>query len=132
MKRMIGVCGLDCGPCEARIATQADDPVAKQQVAAKWREQFQNPAIDEFYVSCDGCRSGSASLCGWARVCPLRLCAIGRNVASCARCGEYDVCEKLAEFEKEIPGTKDRLAKIKAELKPATAKRARRRTKPAA
>ncbi len=136
MKKMIAVCGLDCGPCEARIATQADDMIEKQRVAAKWREEFHEPAIDVDYVTCDGCRSGSSVLiCGWCRRCPLRLCAIARDVDTCAHCGEYDVCEKVVEFDREIPGTKDRLAKIRAELKPsrpALAKRPRRRRTPAA
>jgi hypothetical protein len=130
MERMIAVCGLDCGSCEARIATQADDILEKERVAAKWREAFGEPSIDVTYVTCDGCLSSSAFLCGWCRQCPLRHCAIARNVVTCAHCGEYDVCEKLVEFDKEIAGTKDRLAKIKAELKPTkptAAKRAKRR-----
>jgi hypothetical protein len=126
MERMIAVCGLDCGPCEARVATQADDDIEKQRVAAKWREAFGEPSIDANYVTCDGCLSGSAFLCGWCRQCPLRICAIARNVATCADCVEYDVCEKLVEFDKNAPGAKDRLAKIKAELKPSRPAAARR------
>jgi hypothetical protein len=116
MERMLAVCGLDCGPCEARIATQADDDLEKERVAAKWREAFGNPAIDASYVTCDGCLSGSALICGWCRQCPLRACAIARNVATCAHCGEYNVCQTLVEFDKMAPGAKDRLDKIRAEL----------------
>lgn len=117
MEQMIGVCGLDCWTCEARIATQADDDIEKQRVAAKWREAFGgDPAIDADYVTCDGCRSGSALICGWCRQCPLRLCAIVRNVATCAHCAEYDVCQTLIEFDKNAPGSRDRLDKIRAEL----------------
>lgn len=119
MERMIAVCGLDCGPCEARIATQADDILEKQRVAARWREAFHEPAIDEAYVTCDGCLSSSALLCGWCRQCPLRNCAIARNVPTCAHCSELDVCAKVTEFDKEIVGAKERLAKIRAELRPA-------------
>jgi len=116
MEQMIAVCGLDCGPCEARIATQADDDLEKQRIAAKWREAFGSPEIDVTYVTCDGCLSGSAILCGWCRQCPLRACGIAHNVPTCAHCGEYDICEKLVEFDKNAPGAKDRLAKIRAEL----------------
>jgi hypothetical protein len=116
MDQMIAVCGLDCGPCEARIATQADDDIEKQRVAAKWREAYGNQTIDANYVTCDGCRSDSVLICGWCRQCPLRICAIARNVATCAQCGDYDVCQKLVDFEKMVPGTKDRLSKIRAQL----------------
>ena len=116
MDQMIAVCGLDCGPCEARIATQADDILEKQRVAAKWREAYGNQAIDADYVTCDGCRSGSVLICGWCRQCPLRACAIARNVATCAHCGDYDVCQTLVEFDKMAPGAKDRLSKIRAQL----------------
>jgi len=127
MERMIAVCGLDCGPCEARIATQADDDLEKQRVAAKWREAFHDPTIDVAYVTCDGCLSSSAYLCGWCRQCPLRICAIARNVPTCAHCVEYDTCEKIVEAETEVPGTKERLAKIRAELKPSQRKMGKRR-----
>jgi hypothetical protein len=116
MEQMIAVCGLDCGPCEARIATQADDILEKQRVAAKWREAYGQPSIDADYVTCDGCLSGSALLCGWCRHCPVRVCAVARNVATCAHCGNYEACQKLDEFDKTVPGTRNRLDKIRAEL----------------
>lgn len=116
MKQMIAVCGLDCGPCEARIATQADDVLEKQRIAAKWREEYGSPDIDENYVSCDGCLSGSVVICGWCRRCPMRLCGISRGVATCAHCTEYEACETLAGFVKMAPDTKQRLDKIRAEL----------------
>jgi hypothetical protein len=116
MEQMIAVCGLDCAVCEARIATQADDAEEKQRVAAKWREAFHESTIDVEYVTCDGCRSGTTIICGWCRQCPVRACAIARNVATCAHCGDYDVCQTLAEFDKIAPGAKDRLGKIRAQL----------------
>ena len=52
--KLIAVCGLDCVECEGYLATQANDEVAKELVAAKWRKEHNNPRIDATYVTCNG------------------------------------------------------------------------------
>ena len=116
MERMIAMCGLDCGPCDARLATQANDEAAKERIAAKWREEFHSPDIDAVYVTCDGCLSGSTRVCGWARQCPLRACGIPRGVATCGHCQEFESCATLAGFFQMVPTAKERLEKIRAAL----------------
>ena len=38
MDEMIAYCGLDCGKCEARIATVANDDELRKKVAKNWSE----------------------------------------------------------------------------------------------
>nr|MBC7245526.1 DUF3795 domain-containing protein [Chloroflexota bacterium] len=117
MERMIAMCGLDCGPCEARLATQANDTAAKERVAAQWREQFHAPDIDAAYVACDGCLASTDRHCGWCYQCPIRACGMERGLPNCAHCDEFESCEKLAGFFG--PGTPARatLEAIRKELK---------------
>ena len=113
MERMIAVCGLDCGQCEARLATLAGDEGEKERIAVKWREQFHAPDINAAYVTCEGCLNVSGHLGGHCYECDIRACGLQHNVPNCAHCAEFGSCEKLAAFIKFVPQARAALEEIR-------------------
>jgi len=91
--KIIAYCGITCSSCEAYLATQSGDHEALERVAAAWREAY-DPNITVASVICDGCLVDTERVCSNCPVCPVRLCAKERGVASCAHCDDY-VCEHL-------------------------------------
>ena len=104
MKKIIAYCGLVCSDCEAYIATQADDQVALERVAAKWREEYNAPGITVESVICDGCLTGERK-CSHCAECQIRACGIERGVINCAHCADYP-CEKLTGFFGFVPNAR--------------------------
>jgi len=103
-----------CGQCEARLATQANDEEAKERIAAKWRVEYGNPACDVAYVTCDGCRAFGGRLGGHCLECEIRACGVGRGLANCGCCEEFEACEKLGSFLKAVPFVRATLDEIRA------------------
>ena len=95
---MIAYCGLVCTDCPAYIATQANDRVALEKVAAQWREMFNAPTIVADAIICDGCLAQNGGrLCSHCAICDIRACARDRSVVNCAHCSDY-ACTKLENF----------------------------------
>ena len=115
MDKMVAYCGLVCTDCEAYIATQANDLAALEQMAARAREQFNNPDITVESASCDGCLSSSERLCGYCFECQVRACGMERDVVNCAYCDDY-ACEKLEGFFGMAPHARTTLDSIRAGL----------------
>jgi len=107
-------CGLDCAKCEAYIATAAGDEAAKKRVAEKWRAEFQQPDITAANVTCDGCATLRGRLGGYTERCPVRACAAGRALPTCAHCGDYETCGTLATFLAMAPSLKPVLDGIRS------------------
>ncbi len=103
---MIAVCGLNCAECEAYKATQANDEVWKERLAAQWREQFNSPDIDTVAVTCDGCLAVNGRLGAYCGQCGIRACGIERGYANCAACPDYASCEKITGFFQMAPQAK--------------------------
>jgi hypothetical protein len=115
MAKILAYCGLDCGECEAYIATQKDDRAGLEATAKKWAEQFGAMTISAEMCVCDGCSSGKKISSAHAATCAIRLCASGRGVASCAHCEDYG-CETLKGFIAFAPVLKEKLGAIRKEL----------------
>lgn len=115
MDKMIAYCGLVCTDCEAYIATQANDLAALERMAARAREQFNNPDITIKSAMCDGCLSGSERLCGYCFECQVCACGRERNMINCAHCSDY-ACEKLEGFFGMAPHARATLDGIRASL----------------
>jgi len=116
MHTLIAFCGLDCSKCEAYLATQANDDVAKEQIAAKWRVEFNAPDITLAQVTCDGCVTLNGRIGGYCALCPIRACGTTRQVTNCAYCADYAACDKLADFFKMAPAAKLTLDEIRHTL----------------
>ena len=115
MAKMPAYCGLDCGECEAYVATQADDRAGLEAAAKKWSEQFGARNISTDMCVCDGCAAGKRASSAHAATCAIRLCASGRGVASCAHCADYG-CDTLKGFFAFAPTLKEKLEAIRKEL----------------
>ncbi len=58
----------------------------------------------EWFLSrpeCPGCRQG-----GGLEECPIRHCAIQRQVTQCTQCAEVDTCERYQRLTNGFPGIK--------------------------
>ena len=51
-------CGLDCGECEAYVATQKNDRAGLEAAAKKWTAQFGGKDMGADVCVCDGCSTG--------------------------------------------------------------------------
>lgn len=94
MKTWIACCGLDCESCEARLATVNDDAALRNKVARLWSE-LNGVLITEDMIRCEGCRADGVKTPYCESLCPIRQCAMDRDVETCGSCGEMEACEKL-------------------------------------
>ncbi len=94
MNNLIAYCGLDCGKCEARIATIEDDDVLRRKVAEHWSE-LNNVEIMPEMINCMGCRADGVKTPYCDSMCPIRRCAVEKGVTTCGDCREMDSCEKV-------------------------------------
>jgi hypothetical protein len=116
MNSMIAFCGLNCGECEAYLATKANDQAAKDRIAAKWQKEFNAPGMTADSVTCDGCTVLDGHPGSYCRVCEIRACGIDRKLPNCAHCDDYDTCEKLAGFLSSVPAARTTLGTIRRAL----------------
>ena len=123
MEKIIAYCGLQCQKCDAYVATQSGDPAALEQVAAKWREQFNSPEITADGIVCDGCLAteNGGRVAYYCTVCAIRACAIERGMTNCAHCADYvhndALCDKLAGFLEHSPEARAMLDGIRSGLR---------------
>jgi hypothetical protein len=119
MDRIIAYCGLMCNDCPAYIATQADDRIALEQVAAQWREEYNAPTITVEAIICDGCLTDDGRKCSHCFECEIRACGVERGVVNCAHCTDYVPqrgCEKLEGFFGFAPEAQATLDEIRRAL----------------
>ena len=95
MSRFLAYCGLDCEGCEARLATVHDDDASRQKVAKKWSE-LNGVEITPEMINCSGCRIDGVKTPFCDSLCPIRQCALGKQVGTCGGCEKTDSCETLA------------------------------------
>lgn len=94
MKEYIAYCGLDCGTCEARLATVNHDEALRRKVAKEWTE-LNGVEITPEMIHCVGCRIDGVKTPYCESLCPIRQCAVGKGVETCGDCADMDACEKL-------------------------------------
>ncbi|MCB2210345.1 DUF3795 domain-containing protein [bacterium] len=114
MYKLIAFCGLDCAQCEAYQATQANDEEAKLGILKKWRVAFDAPDMPLAAITCDGCSSDR--LGGYCADCPVRACAVAKELENCAHCDDFETCEKVQGFIANVPDAKANLLAIRAAL----------------
>ena len=109
MKDLIAYCGLDCEACEARTATINNDDALRAKVAKRWSE-LNGAAITPEMIHCTGCRVAGVKTPYCDRLCPIRQCAMGRQLETCGACGEMPSCEKLGAILRNNPDARRNLA----------------------
>ena len=94
MKKMIAYCGLDCEKCDAYIATVQNDRQLREKTAKLWSE-LNGVEITPEMIHCEGCRADGAKTPYCESLCPIRQCALNRNIETCGGCAEMKKCEKV-------------------------------------
>ncbi len=115
MTKILAYCGLDCGECEAYIASQKNDRAGLEETAKKWAAQFGAKEMSADMCVCDGCSSGKRISAAHAATCAIRLCASGRGVMTCGHCPDYG-CDILKGFFAFAPSLRDKLEAIRKEI----------------
>ena len=94
MKDYIAYCGLDCETCQARLATVNHEDALRAKVAGEW-STLNGVEITPEMINCTGCRMEGPKTPYCASLCPIRRCALARDVETCGSCDEKDGCERL-------------------------------------
>lgn len=109
MNDFIAYCGLDCEACEARLATVNNDNEARARVAKKWSE-LNGVEISPEMINCTGCRIADVKTPYCESLCPIRQCAMSKEIEICGKCSEMQSCEKVGAIIRNNP---DALKKLK-------------------
>lgn len=94
MNKYIAYCGLNCENCEARLATINDDNKLREKVAKEWSE-LNNANITPEMINCTGCRLKGVKTPFCDSICPIRQCAMQKDIETCGSCENMSTCEKL-------------------------------------
>ncbi len=94
MKDLIAICGLDCGSCDARLATLRCDDALRRKTAKLWSE-LNGVEITPEMINCVGCRVDGVKTPYCESLCPIRQCALRRGLETCGVCEEMETCEKV-------------------------------------
>ena len=94
MNKYIAYCGLDCETCDARIATINNDDELRKKVAAEW-SKLNGVEITPEMINCVGCRIDGIKTPYCESMCPIRLCAMGKQMETCGSCPEIKKCEMV-------------------------------------
>ena len=102
MNEYIAYCGLNCEACEARIATVNHDDALRRRVAKEWSE-LNGVEITPEMINCTGCRIDGPKTPYCESLCPIRQCAMKKQIQTCGSCAEMGTCEKLAAITGNNP-----------------------------
>ncbi len=91
----IGYCGLDCGNCDARIATITHDEELRKKTAELW-SKLNQAEITPDMIDCTGCRVEGAKTPYCESYCQIRQCAMRKGISTCGECEEMKECETLS------------------------------------
>lgn len=94
MNKFIGICGLDCKICKARLATINNDDNLRKTVAEKW-SILNDTNITPEMVNCQGCRIDGIKTVYCEKLCIIRQCAIENKFETCGDCDKVNSCDKL-------------------------------------
>ena len=93
--------------CDAFIATRDNNDELRAKVAAEWSAAYSTD-IAKDQINCTGCQSEGVKVFFCESMCEVRKCAKGRDLDTCAPCGDY-ACDKLAEIHSFAHNAKETL-----------------------
>lgn len=94
MKQLIGICGIDCEKCDARIATLNDDNALREKTAKLWGS-LNNIEIPTEAINCMGCRTEGIKTLYCLNMCEIKKCATSKGYDTCAECDTLKSCELI-------------------------------------
>ena len=112
MNKLIACCGLDCGKCDARIATVTNDDALREKTAALWSKLNGVPITPEM-MNCTGCRVEGAKTPFCDSICPIHNCVREKGLETCADCARMDDCQTLGRIAANNPAAQENLKKIR-------------------
>lgn len=80
------------------MATLANDDELRKEVSRKWCQMNNTDQITPETINCMGCRADGIKFAYCDFMCPIRKCAAGKGLETCADCSEKAVCHKLDPF----------------------------------
>ena len=119
MNPLIAFCGLDCSRCEARTATLHNDDTLREQVARQWSE-WNHVDIPAENINCLGCRTEGVKCPYCDSMCPIRQCALRREVSHCGECPESPDCHLLQQVHSNAPEARANLRDTDYVIRPET------------
>ena len=119
MTPLIAYCGLDCARCEARTATLHNDDALREQVARQWSE-WNHVDIPAASINCLGCRTEGVKCPYCDSMCPIRQCALRREVSHCGECPESPDCNLLQQVHQNAPEARANLRDTDYIIRPET------------
>jgi len=115
MNKMIAYCGLDCGKCDAFIATKSNDQALRERIARLWSELNNTPILPE-QINCEGCRAEGVKTVFCSTLCEIRKCAVRKSSAlnpaggksvgcsfTCGDCSEMEHCPSVGAVHANNP-----------------------------
>ena len=90
MEQLLSKCGYKCNRCPA-YESNLKSEVDKKIMCDAWNKYLGDEIKPEQISNCRGCQAIGSHGDG---SCPVRPCAIGRGVETCAHCGEF-ACDKV-------------------------------------
>ncbi|MBP5405926.1 DUF3795 domain-containing protein [bacterium] len=109
---MIAYCGLNCGKCDAYIATKNNDDALREKTAKLWSELNHTTILPE-HINCSGCRADGVKTVFCESICAVRKCAMQKGLESCGDCPEMKKCPILGAITANNP---DALKNLKKSL----------------
>ena len=85
-----GCCGLNCGLCEAQLATANHDEELRARVAEQWSAAYGFQFRPD-QIHCTGCMQPGVKV-GHCSMCEVRRCATEKRLPHCGLCEDYP-CE---------------------------------------
>ena len=107
MEKLVAYCGLDCAVCGAYLAHKNDDQALREKTAAEWTKAHNFNFTPEM-INCSSCK-GTGVHIGHCSECPMRKCAIGKGVAHCGTCNEFETCKTINDFMAQVPSVRENL-----------------------
>ncbi len=108
MNEYIAYCGLDCEACEARLATINNDNELRVKVAEEW-SRLNGVEITPEMINCSGCRIPGIKTVYCDSLCPIRQCAMEKQVETCGCCQQMKTCDKVGAIIGNNSDARDRL-----------------------
>ena len=100
--KRIAYCGMDCGKCDAYIATMRNDEALREKTAKLW-SQMNGVEITGDMIHCAGCRADGVKTPYCESLCPVRPCAVSRHMETCGSCTEMEKCDLVGAMFKNNP-----------------------------
>lgn len=110
---MIAFCGLECQSCPAFIAYKTDDQELREKTALEWQNAH-DPGITAEDINCTGCTGDGIKFSWCISGCPIRKCALEKEVTTCGHCESYP-CETLGMIIDNVPPARENLQRINEE-----------------